>query len=78
MFIICIKNNVTALNHLFLNRYVIGLSKEVLLVNFGQGVSKLKARKVLDKKKVETFWVRGYILYSGARENTRENTKVQN
>ena len=50
-----------------------GLSKEVLEVNFGQGISKLQARKVGNQKKVETFWVRGYILYSSARENTREN-----
>ena len=26
-------------------------------------------------KKIETFWVRGYVLCSSARENTRENQK---
>ena len=46
---------------------------EVLYSYFGQGVSKLQARKVGNQKWAETFWVRGYVLFSGARENTRVN-----
>ena len=55
-------------------RYISEFSKEIYLFNFHQGVSKLKRCKFgCKKKKAETFWVRGYILYTSARENTHEN-----
>ena len=46
----------------FACRYVLELSKEVLEVSFGQGVSKLKTSKIYSQKKVESFWVRGYSV----------------
>ena len=52
---------------------MVGLSKEVSNVHFGLGASKLQDSSVGSQKKLETFWVRGYVLCSSARENTREN-----
>ena len=43
-------------------RYVLELSKEVLKVNFGLGISKLEAIAKFAVKKVESFWVRGYSV----------------
>ena len=78
MFIKGPKNASTPISLNYIYRKMSGLSKEVLQVNFGQGVSKLRSHKVCGQKKFKTFWVRGYVLCSGARENTRENPKVQN
>ena len=52
---------------------MLGLSNEVSKVHFGPGASKLQDSKFGGQKKLETFWVRGYVLYSSAPENTREN-----
>ena len=54
-------------------RNVLEVSKEVSSAHFDQRVSKLQDRKSWQSKKWETFWVQGYVLYSSARENTREN-----
>ena len=43
------------------NRYVSGLSKEVLYDLLDQVALKLETVKVQGQKKVETFWVRGYF-----------------
>ena len=37
-------------------------NKILIIIHFGQGVSKLGELKVRGQKKVETFWVRGYIF----------------
>ena len=41
-----------------------GLSKEILYDHLGQVALKLETVKVRGKKKVETFWVRGYFSES--------------
>ena len=53
------------------------LSDEILNVSHCLLVAKLWTVKVGGQKKIQTFWVRGYILCSGERENTRENPSAQ-
>ena len=53
------------------NIYGLRLLIELLYITIVQGAAKLWHFKIGDLKKNQTFWVRGYILFSGARENTR-------
>ena len=48
----------------FPKRYVSGLSKEILYDHLGQVALKLETVKDRGRKKVETFWVRGYFSVS--------------
>ena len=53
MFIKGPKNASTAISLNSIHRKMSGLSKEVLQVNFGQGVSKLQSHKVCGQKKIQ-------------------------
>ena len=61
----------------YFNKYSLDLSKYAKIIHFGQQAAELCAPKVGGQKKSQTFWVRGYVLCSSARENTRENQKGQ-
>ena len=61
----------------YINTYSSDLSKYAKIIHFGQQAAELCAPKVGGQKKSQTFWVRGYVLCSSARENTRENQRAQ-
>ena len=57
---------------------MIGFSNDLLYINLlAQTTAKLWALKVGRLKKIQTFWVRGYVLCISAWENTHKNQKGQ-
>ena len=72
-----LKNAAKRLFSSYFNKYSSDLSKYAKIIHFGQQAAELCAPKVGCQKKSQTVWVRGYVLCSSARENTRENQKGQ-
>ena len=72
-----LKNAAKRLFSSYFNKYSSDLSKYAKIIHFGPQAAELRTLTVGGQKKSQTFWVRGYVLCSSARENTRKNQEDQ-